>query len=79
MLLELINFEGPALRARDAAQLRGGPDGATVGGLVGLTMRAASAMWLDGVLVGVGDAVGAGGGFAGDPEVCPRCVRGVCV
>ena len=70
VLLELINFEGPALRARDAPQLRGGPDGA-VGGLVGLTMRAASAMWLDGILVGVGDAVvtaGAGGGFAGDPE-----------
>ena len=37
VLLDLINFDSAALRARDADTLKGGPNGA-VGGLVGLTI-----------------------------------------
>ena len=66
VLLELLNFDGAALRARDAEQLAGGPTGA-VGGLVGLTMAQAAVAWRDGILLGVGDAIAEGGGFAGDP------------
>ncbi len=66
VLLELLNFEGVALRTRAVGQLV--DHAGVVGGLAGRTFAEAAASWEDAVLVGVCAGVGDGGGLAADPE-----------
>ena len=56
VLMSLYNFEGVAIRCREARQLRGGPFN-TLGWFVGKSMRDAihHHHWTDGVVIGVAD------------------------
>jgi hypothetical protein len=65
ILLELMDFDGSAIRARNADRMNG-PRG--LGTLVGLSISQASGQWQDGILLGVADGIDTDSGVAGDPD-----------